>query len=846
MDIKSKKSKLVISFTAWLIGITLLIFNGFLLVTESLIHGDMGRQVSEVIDGDYQNTREFAACMSNYLNTFLAMSVNGPLYNISTAVSYEDFFGEYDYASLEEAIVSAEATGTADAIASARIVEELPEEQAVELSEEQVAEKKLAEEMMVQQKLAESADTGYEINTDAGYEKYNYTPYEPLKEIETDQNIQDAQAYNESLQNDKNILYRIEHDGQLLYTNDETLGMYGEDGFTMPEGGYNYLLYFDGEQVKAVKDGKEINLYGDGYYRDGSSSWEIPGYRNFTVDNSIESTRICIAVNSLPSMNVEKNYSSTGGSYGNTGNIYNSNSLYEIQETLNSDRDSYFKWIYVTLFAFFLLMVSFVFRREKKEADQAIAGVTGKIPYEFKIAALAALLYGIILLLVLICNKYRNYGYFEFAGWNRELVEIMIRETAAGVEVRALTAFIIVSGFSLIWLFCNDAHYNKKPWRKSLTVSVTELLRTSMLRQPLGKRMVRRQSGVLLMQIILGLIMWAAAFMGGRFYLASDTVVIIISICLVIMWFFQFSYARQNKKAAMELELLVNQIETVHEGRLENPVKAEGNSDLKEAVNNLNDIQRGMKIAMDEQMKSERMKVELIANVSHDIKTPLTSIISYVELLKQEENLPEHVREYISILENKSQRLKTMVQDVFEVSKAASGELPVHMENLDFGKLLRQTLADMSEQILASDVTVKTEIPEEDIMIHADGERLYRVFQNLVQNALKYSLEGSRIYITLGDEAEVAIASVKNTSREELAQETDYTERFTRGDKSRSDGGSGLGLSIARSFTETCGGRFQVETIADLFVATVSFPKAIEVSEETETSDSTQTQPVRQ
>lgn len=237
----------------------------------------------------------------------------------------------------------------------------------------------------------------------------------------------------------------------------------------------------------------------------------------------------------------------------------------------------------------------------------------------------------------------------------------------------------------------------------------------------------------------------------------------------------------------------------------------------------LEDIRHGMASAVDEQMKSERMKVELIANVSHDIKTPLTSIISYVQFLKNEEGLPEHIRDYILILDEKSQRLKNMVQDVFAVSKAASGELPMHMEKLDFGKLLRQTMADMEEQIAGSKVTFRTEIPDTPIMIMADGQRMYRVFQNLFQNAIQYSLEGSRVHVTLKTDGSLAMASVQNTSRCELSKDKDFTERFVRGDQSRTDGGSGLGLSIAQSFTEASGGTFRLETIADLFVVTVSF-----------------------
>ena len=221
------------------------------------------------------------------------------------------------------------------------------------------------------------------------------------------------------------------------------------------------------------------------------------------------------------------------------------------------------------------------------------------------------------------------------------------------------------------------------------------------------------------------------------------------------------------------------------------------------------------------------MKVELIANVSHDIKTPLTSIISYIQLLKQEKDLPDYILDYIRILDEKSQRLKNMVQDVFTVSKAASGQLSVELEELDLGKLIYQTLADMDECIQNSPVTIKTEIPKHPAMVQADGQRMYRVFQNLIGNAIKYSLEGSRVYITLKEEGEFVSASVKNTSCQELNQEIDFAERFTRGDQSRTDGGSGLGLSIAKSFTEACKGTFQLEAIADLFVVTITFRRLL-------------------
>ncbi len=216
----------------------------------------------------------------------------------------------------------------------------------------------------------------------------------------------------------------------------------------------------------------------------------------------------------------------------------------------------------------------------------------------------------------------------------------------------------------------------------------------------------------------------------------------------------------------------------------------------------------------------------------------MTSIVSYVELLRQEQDLPEHVKEFIQILGEKSERLRNIVQDVFEISKATSGQLPVKMEILDMGKLLRQTLADMNVQIAQSSFTMKFTIPETPMPVMADGQRLYRVFQNLLQNALRYSLEGSRIFLTLTEEAGQIVVRMKNTSSVELTDTKDFTERFVRGDESRTDGGSGLGLSIAKSFTQACGGSLVVETDADLFTVTVSFQKAesVVLAEEEELS----------
>lgn len=393
----------------------------------------------------------------------------------------------------------------------------------------------------------------------------------------------------------------------------------------------------------------------------------------------------------------------------------------------------------------------------------------------------------------------------------------------------------ISSVLLLFWchyLFVNDWYRNRKPWKHSLTEKLAGLFRAKDSQLPFQKRMLHRYlpvwiGGALLAvtALVLSVISFTEYF---SYYFDTAQCVILLLLLAAVLLFSMAAltlYARKNKALSRDMGTLVSQIASVRSGNLTDSADLPEDSDLAEAMKDLNDIQQGLEIALKRQMKSEQMKVELVSNVSHDIKTPLTSIISYIDLLKQEENLPDYMKDYIQILDAKSQRLKEMVQDVFEVSKAASGQLPVQMELLDLGKLLRQTIADMAGAIDDGPVTLKTSIPSEPVMIYADGQRLYRVFQNLLQNALSYSLEGSRVFLTLKSDGTTAVASMQNTSRSELAPDVDFTERFKRGDASRTDGGSGLGLSIAKSFTEACGGAFKVETIADLFVVTVEFPQ---------------------
>ena len=253
---------------------------------------------------------------------------------------------------------------------------------------------------------------------------------------------------------------------------------------------------------------------------------------------------------------------------------------------------------------------------------------------------------------------------------------------------------------------------------------------------------------------------------------------------VLLLWdlllFYLIYSAWKSLRTARDVGLLTERITAIHSGDLSRTLALPKDADLCRAAEELADIQSGLESALRERTKSERMKVELISNVSHDLKTPLTSVLSYASLLA-EEDLPGAAGDYARIILEKARRLDTMVQDVFSISKAAAGQLRLKPERLDLGKLLRQTLADMEDAIAQSGLTIKAELPEQAVEIVADGDRLYRVFQNLVQNALQYSLPGSRIHLTLRLEQGQALAVLRNTSARELPEGMDFTARFVRG-----------------------------------------------------------------
>ena len=249
--------------------------------------------------------------------------------------------------------------------------------------------------------------------------------------------------------------------------------------------------------------------------------------------------------------------------------------------------------------------------------------------------------------------------------------------------------------------------------------------------------------------------------------------------------------------------------------------------DFKAHGEDLNCIRDGLQTAVDERVKSERMKAELITNVSHDIKTPLTSIVNYVDLLKKEELGSDTAREYVAVLERQAQRLKKLTEDVVEASKASTGSIPVNLERTDLNVLLSQAAGEFTDRFAEQKLELRFSASQEQTYVMADGRLLWRVFSNLMSNVGKYALEGTRVYLSIDVQRGRGVISLKNISRYPLnVSGEELMERFVRGDKSRTSEGSGLGLSIARSLTELQGGVFDITVDGDLFKVTISFETA--------------------
>lgn len=363
-----------------------------------------------------------------------------------------------------------------------------------------------------------------------------------------------------------------------------------------------------------------------------------------------------------------------------------------------------------------------------------------------------------------------------------------------------------------------------RQWRREIlpeTMLIWRMVRRYRYRTSLERRLQNRRRAAIILS--------SAAFLAGLFcaglmadYFPEAAVVMAISVIVLFIAFLRVGgFGRLTREAGC----LAQQIQCMSDGT-ELPEKFElgEKAILYEPSLQLKNIESAMRQSVEKQVQAERLKIDLITNVSHDLKTPLTSMVGYTDLLKKEE-LSAEARDYVDIISTKQEQLKNMIQDLFDLSKATSGADQISVEILDMRRLLEQTLADMEDAVRASGREIRTDFAEEPLLFSGDNNKMYRVVQNLLGNALKYSLDGTRIYLSASRQDSQVELQIKNIASYEMDFSPDeITERFVRGDKSRTTEGHGLGLAIASSFVRNMGGTLKVGIDGDLFKVTVCFP----------------------
>ncbi|MRX71196.1 GHKL domain-containing protein [Bacillus lacus] len=373
-----------------------------------------------------------------------------------------------------------------------------------------------------------------------------------------------------------------------------------------------------------------------------------------------------------------------------------------------------------------------------------------------------------------------------------------------------LTAFFLSAGAAQVVLLrrrMTDIDGTKE-WRNSFLKRGSETIREAFANLSLGIK-----AGMLLIIMFLSGLGLAGVFLQPVLILVYAPLFVIVT--LPALFLMLKNLGRFNRISAAATQLAA--------GSYSGDVTVKGKSALAELAQNLNTLKQELKLSHKEQAKSERLKTELITNVSHDLRTPLTSIITYTELLKSQGLDAEEHGVYVEIIDRKSKRLKVLIDDLFEASKMASGSIALTKEKVDLSQLLQQALGEYNEAIESSTLQFRVIDPDPPVYAEVDGQKMWRVFDNLISNILKYSLEHTRVYISLKNEGDQALVIFKNVSKYELSENTDeFFERFKRGDTSRNTEGSGLGLAIAKSIVDLHQGSMDIEIDGDLFKVTVA------------------------
>lgn len=459
-------------------------------------------------------------------------------------------------------------------------------------------------------------------------------------------------------------------------------------------------------------------------------------------------------------------------------------------------------------------------RPAKKYKSDTVTFGNRLFKLDFSIVALLAS----VLYIIANISSYSFYGfiiYISISGLALKSFGMLLANILGFLSIDGIIRQFKINGKAKPRLLIKSVIRKTAPVREKISELYARIPVVKTCRRAKLKTRYLIKSSLFIIPIILLLAAWLHSSVQGQEFILLSAVIFILYII----------YVRKIIKDISKLEAQIDNMLTDGEVLSKSKSELKNKSLIYPLSEKLATISDKAEQAVEKQVQSEKMKVELVTNVSHDLKTPLTSIISYIDLLEKTE-LSDEAMDYVKILSRKSDKLRDIVADVFTLAKAVSG-VEVESEELDFSILTRQVLADNSDKIETSGRDLRTDISVNAAPIIGDGAKLYRVIQNLLDNALKYSMEGTRIYLALSENNGEYELTVKNVSAYEMnftAEE--ITERFTRGDKSRTDGGSGLGLAIAKSFTQACGGLFEIIIDGDVFNAAVTFHKR-------ETSDTT-------
>ncbi|MBD5097370.1 MAG: hypothetical protein HDT40_10370 [Lachnospiraceae bacterium] len=429
-----------------------------------------------------------------------------------------------------------------------------------------------------------------------------------------------------------------------------------------------------------------------------------------------------------------------------------------------------------------------------KKSDEPYASEFNRVPYDIILVAIAAVALGILAI-----NPYwDSINIILIAVWLALTVPFILLITCSRIKTKTLVSSTVCG--KIIMFLWREVVKRLFRWIKKAWKNICKIIK--ILWDSIG--LYGKYLGVFA----------AVAVLEAIVCMSSDT-----EFVFAILFIEKLTFGAILVIACINLSKLKKAGNEIAKGNMDFEVDTKGMlGEFKAHGENLNSIRNGMANAVEESLKSERMKTELITNVSHDIKTPLTSIINYVDLLEKEKLDNEKAGEYIEVLDRQSARLKKLIQDLIDASKASTGNLDVTLEKTDVNVVINQALGEFQDKLAARDIKTIIKSDKEEYFVIADGRHLWRVMENLINNIVKYALEGSRVYIDVKEQDEYISVTFKNISKEELNISGDeLMERFVRGDSSRNTEGSGLGLSIARSLMELQKGKMEIIVDGDLF-----------------------------